>query len=249
MASPNHGARRSGPTDILLMHYTAMESAPAACAWLCDPASQVSAHYLVDEAGTVFALVGEDRRAWHAGAAWWHGETDINSRSIGIEIANCGPQSARPNFPDKQIDVVIALAQDILARHPIAPSRVLAHSDVAPGRKIDPGPFFPWGHLAAQGVGLMPQGGEAQGATLLPGDNGDAVGELRRRLAAVGYDLAIANEYDDETARVVGAFQLHYRPACCDGVADAETRALLGELLRLTDRPGLADRPGLGNPA
>ena len=238
LASPNHGARRCGPVDILLMHYTALPSAGAACDWLCDPASEVSAHYLVDETGRIFALVDEDRRAWHAGAARWDGQDDINSRSIGIEIANQGPLSAAPEFPDAQIDAAIVLCRAILARHPIPPERVLAHSDVSPGRKIDPGPYFPWARLAAAGVGLMPQVGAVDGPALKTSDSGAEVRALRRGLAAVGYDLEIAGDFDADTARVVAAFQLHYRPARHDGVADAQTRGLLDQLLRMTGRRG-----------
>ncbi|MFV2092538.1 MAG: N-acetylmuramoyl-L-alanine amidase [Hyphomicrobiales bacterium] len=233
LSSPNHGPRRTGPVDILLLHYTAMDSASAACDWLCDPASQVSAHYLVDEAGGVFALVDEDRRAWHAGAACWGGQSDINSRSIGIEIANCGPQSATPDFPEPQIDALILLCLEILARHPIPAHQVLAHSDVSPGRKIDPGPCFPWQRLADAGVGLMPDVGAIDGPALQQGDSGNAVRDLRQCLIRFGYDIEVTDDFDDDTARVVAAFQLHYRPARHDGVADAQTRGQLLELLRL----------------
>ena len=150
--SPNHDERAAGkPVDILLLHYTGMRSAEGALKWLTDPASKVSSHYFVDEDGRAVALVDEDRRAWHAGKSFWAGETDINSRSIGIEIANPGHEFGYRPFPEAQIEAVIALCRDILARHPIPPERVLAHSDVAPARKQDPGEFFPWARLAAAG--------------------------------------------------------------------------------------------------
>jgi len=234
--SPNHGPRRSGPVDILLLHYTAMDRADQACDWLCDPRSEVSAHYLVDEAGAITQMVPEDRRAWHAGAASWGGETDINSRSIGIEINNGGPQSAQPEFPGSQIDAVIELARGILARHPIPPHRVLAHSDVSPGRKIDPGPFFPWGRLAAAGIGLWPEPpapGDDEG--MGPGASGSRVSELQRQLAAFGYGLKASGVYDNETQTVVAAFQLHFRPERVDGRADRSTLAALENLLARAD--------------
>ncbi len=142
--SPNHGPRAPGkPTDILLLHYTGMALPERALEWLCDPASQVSSHYLVFEDGRVVQLVDEARRAWHAGRSSWAGERDINSRSVGIEIVNPGHQFGYRPFPEPQIDALIALCRAILSRHPIPPERVLAHSDVAPDRKEDPGELFP----------------------------------------------------------------------------------------------------------
>ena len=231
-ASPNHDKRSPGPIDILLLHYTGMDTAAGACRWLRDPQSKVSAHYLVDEAGRVTRLVAEDRRAWHAGAAYWSGEKDINSRSIGIEIHNLGPQSAAPEFPGIQIGAVIGLARGILSRHPIPAPRVLAHSDVAPGRKIDPGPYFPWGVLAAADIGLWPEPPLPQGDDGLgPGDDGEDVVILQHRLAAFGYGIDASGVYDDRTQVVVSAFQLHFRPACANGRADRSTLAALDNLL------------------
>ena len=152
--SPNHGPRSPRlSTDILLLHYTGTESTAAARACLCDPVAQVSSHYLIDESGEISQLVPEARRAWHAGVSSWEGETDINSRSIGIEISNCGHALGYTEFPDGQIDAVIALSRDIVRRHHIRADRVLAHSDVAPARKQDPGEKFPWARLAAAGIG------------------------------------------------------------------------------------------------
>ena len=151
--SPNHDAR-TAPIDILLLHYTGMRSGEAACERLTDAAAKVSSHYLVYEDGRIDQLVPEVRRAWHAGVASWKGESEINSRSVGIEIVNPGHEFGYRDFPGAQIEAVIALCRDIVARHAIPPSRVLAHSDVAPGRKLDPGERFPWARLAAAGVGL-----------------------------------------------------------------------------------------------
>ncbi|MEL7544007.1 MAG: N-acetylmuramoyl-L-alanine amidase, partial [Pseudomonadota bacterium] len=149
--------------DILILHYTAMTSAARAVHWLTTPESGVSCHYLVTETGDVIQMVHEAYRAWHAGVSYWQGDRDINSASIGIEIANPGPGIKNPDstsaamFPSAQMAAVRDLARDICARNAIPPHRVLAHSDVAPGRKVDPGPLFDWEWLAHEGVGLWPK--------------------------------------------------------------------------------------------
>ncbi|MCC2112049.1 MAG: N-acetylmuramoyl-L-alanine amidase, partial [Hyphomicrobiales bacterium] len=152
--SPNFGPRRGGRApDMILLHYTGMDDDDEALDWLCDPRSEVSAHYFVGADGTIVQLVDEAQRAWHAGEGSWGGEDDINSLSIGIEIANAGHEFGLPGFPAPQIAAVIALCGAITARHGIRPERVLGHSDVAPGRKADPGEKFPWKDLAAAGIG------------------------------------------------------------------------------------------------
>jgi len=230
--SPNHGERRGGPPDMILLHYTGMVDDDAAEARLCDPAAEVSAHYLIHADGRVLQLVAEDRRAWHAGVASWAGETDINSRSIGIEIANPGHDFGYPDFPDRQIEAVVALCRDILARHVIPPQRILAHSDVAPLRKRDPGEKFPWQRLHEAGLGLWvspaPLGA---GPCLGPADRGPAVAALQTALAAFGYGILASGIYDAVTAAVVAAFQRHFRPERVDGIADQSTMATLDALL------------------
>lgn len=234
MPSPNHEDRLIGPCDMIILHYTGMDTADGACRWLCNPESKVSAHYLVDEAGHVTQMVTEGKRAWHAGVSCWGGETDINSRSIGIEIHNLGPDSPSPEFPEAQIAGVIRLLREILSRHEVPPANILAHSDVAPGRKIDPGPYFPWGHLAAEGIGLWADPPTPEGdAGLGPGDTGAAVAELQRSLSAFGYCLDETGAFDEATETVVRAFQLHFRPVLVDGRADASTLAALGAILKL----------------
>jgi len=231
-SSPNHGPRRTGPVDILLLHYTAMASAAAARDWLCNPASKVSAHYLVDEAGGVFALVPEERRAWHAGHAAWAGERDVNSRSIGVELQNLGHDGGAPAYPEAQIAALIELSRGILARHPIPPHRVLAHSDVAPARKIDPGEWFPWARLARAGIGLWPDPPPPDDDAMGEGAEGYAVAALRHDLASFGYGLGVSPSYDAETTCVVRAFQRHFRPRRVDGRADRSTRGALARLLQ-----------------
>ena len=179
--SPNHDARPDGlAVDILLLHYTGMTSGEAALARLCDPAAKVSAHYCIDEDGSVSRLVPEARRAWHAGAGHWAGAGDINARSIGIELVNPGHEFGYRAFPEAQMTALMALARDILARHPIPAARVLGHSDVAPLRKEDPGELFDWQGLAAAGIGLWPETPAEE--TDLPSDDAFKAG-----LARFGY--------------------------------------------------------------
>jgi N-acetylmuramoyl-L-alanine amidase len=231
--SPNHGERSPGPIDILLLHYTGMPgTARSALAWLCDPRSEVSCHYLVCEDGRTLQLVPEARRAWHAGASVWAGETDINSRSIGIEIANRGHPGGLPPYPDVQIEAVIRLCGDIVGRHPIPPRYVLAHSDVAPGRKLDPGERFPWQELARMGIGHWAEPAEIlDGPELRRGCTGSQVASLQGLLALYGYGIVVDGEFGLRTEDVVAAFQRHFRPARVDGVADRSTIATLHRIL------------------
>lgn len=229
----NHDERRDGrEPDILLLHYTGMETAEAAVERLVALESQVSCHYVVLEDGRILQLVPEDRRAWHAGVSSWDGETDLNSGSIGIEIVNPGHEFGYRDFPDVQVGAVIALARDICARRDIQPSRVLAHSDVAPRRKQDPGERFPWYRLAASGVGHWvaptPPG---EGPRLAPGEEGEPVEHLQTLLSLYGYGIEIDGRYSPATEDAVRAFQRHFRQELCDGVADFSTVDTLRNLL------------------
>jgi N-acetylmuramoyl-L-alanine amidase len=213
-----------------------MDSGAAALARLRDPLSEVSAHYLVFEDGGIVQMVPEARRAWHAGAGAWKGETDVNSRSIGIEIVHPGHAGGLPPYPEAQVEAVIALARDVLGRWPIPPERVLAHSDVAPERKRDPGEGFPWRRLAKAGVGLWVEPEPiADGATLRPGDRGEDVATLQQALADYGYGVPVSGSYDTATEIVVTAFQRHFRPARVDGIADASTVRTLTKLIAQKD--------------
>jgi len=231
--SPNIEPRRKGlKPDLLLLHYTGVESAEGALAWLTTPESKVSCHYLVDEDGRITQMVAEQMRAWHAGIASWAGEDDINSCSIGIEIHNPGHDFGYPDFPESQMQAVEALCRDILGRNDIPPRRVLAHSDVAPARKSDPGEKFDWARLAKAGIGLWvepePVG---SGEGLGPGDEGDDVRRLQVFLQQFGYGIEPSGAYDDATGIVVKAFQRHWRPEKTDGLADHSTRATLERLI------------------
>lgn len=196
--SPNFDARGRG-VDMIILHYTGMQTAAEALSRLTDAASKVSAHYVVDEDGTIYALVAEEMRAYHAGVGAWKGETDLNARSIGIEIVNPGHEWGYRKFPERQIDSVIALIADIKTRHQISPKRVLGHSDVAPQRKEDPGELFPWGKLAAAGHAI----GRYQGAE----DAAISYDEALAMLRAIGYDAP-----DKAHAAAVVAFQRRFCP-------------------------------------
>jgi len=230
--SPNFDARRM-PPDMIVLHYTGMESGEGALARLSDPAAKVSAHYLVEEDGRIFALVPEARRAWHAGASFWRGERDINAASVGIEIVNPGRDLGYRPFPDQQIDALIELLADIRSRWTIPDERILGHSDIAPTRKIDPGELFPWRRLALEGHGLWVEPPAAPGAPLTDGDEGLGVMALQGALARLGYESPSTGRFEEATATLVRAFQRHWLQSRCDGVADGDTRARLMALLRL----------------
>jgi len=216
--SPNHDAR-GAPIDMLVLHYTGMTNAQAALSRLTDPAAKVSAHYTIDEDGTIYAHVPEAQRAWHAGVSHWAGATDINARSIGIEIVNPGHEFGYRPFPEDQVAALITLCHSILVRHPIPSWRVLGHSDVAPARKDDPGEYFPWRRLAKAGIGLWPE---------------RAVSQLdASALARFGYDPAAPLD------KVIIAFQRHFRPNLLNGLWDQECAELLHGLLDKFSRPAL----------
>jgi N-acetylmuramoyl-L-alanine amidase len=216
--SPNHDSRNGAPVDILVLHYTGMQTVEEALARLCDPAAKVSAHYTIDRDGTIYAHVPEAERAWHAGVSYWAGERNVNARSIGIEIVNPGHEFGYIPFANAQVDALIELAHGILKRHPITPKRVIGHSDVAPARKTDPGELFPWERLAKEGIGVWPARVKASG-------------DFASHLASFGYGLP--PDVDATEKDVIAAFQRHFRPSCIDGMADDECAALLAGLVAL----------------
>lgn len=212
--SPNFGERRhGGPVDMLVLHYTGMKTGTAALERLCDPASEVSAHYLIEEGGTVHRLVSEKHRAWHAGLAYWRGIKDVNSHSIGIELVNPGHEFGYVPFPEPQVEALIGLCLGFLDRHPIAPWGVVGHSDVAPDRKTDPGELFPWARLAREGIGVFPAEGVQTDRPL------DAL------LTEIGYDPDAADR--------IAAFERRFRPGRIDGRGDAECARMAAGYLAL----------------
>jgi len=224
-ASPNFQPRRNGLVpNILLMHYTGMESAKAALDHLCHEQSGVSCHYLVDEEGQIIQMVAESQRAWHAGQSHWAGQEDINSCSIGIEIVHEGHIPEMDDFPDRQIEAVIALSRDIFSRHAIPPRHVLAHSDVAPERKKDPGEKFPWRYLHEQGIGHYVSPVAPKGETgFYVGDEDEKVEQMRKMLRNYGYKVDSQGPFDQKDADLITAFQRHFRPQKVDGRLDQST--------------------------
>ena len=226
------------PLDMLVLHYTGMKDGPSALARMQeDKEPRVSAHYMVEEDGRVFALVPEDKRAWQAGRSWWRGDEDLNSRSIGIEIVNPGHEWGYRPFPEPQIAAVIELCQGILSRWSIPQNRIVAHSDIAPDRKEDPGELFPWKRFAEAGIGLWPEHARPEpwmthGAAM--GDAGMTVEGLQRDLAAIGYKISVTGVFTEETAAVVRAFQRRWRPIRITGVGDVETIVLANSVAALT---------------
>ena len=242
-ASPNVGPRRSGERpSILLLHYTGVETMAKAVDWLTRAGSGVSCHYAVDEAGRITQMVPEALRAWHAGEAIWAGESDINSASIGIEIHNPGHELGYPDFPEAQLAAVEALCRDIIARHGIRPERVLAHSDVAPTRKKDPGEKFPWARLARAGIGhwVAPVPVIAAEPGLGVGVAGPLVAEVQLMLRRYGYGIEPTGVVDAKTEFVVTAFQRHFRPERVDGRIDQSTIATLERLIAALPQPQAA---------
>jgi N-acetylmuramoyl-L-alanine amidase len=236
--SSNHSERKVGALpDMIVLHYTGMRDNEAAIRQLCSPASVVSAHYVVLQDGFILQLVAESQRAWHAGVSSWAGETDVNSRSIGIEIANPGHDHGYPDFPKRQIAAVTALCRSIFTRHQIPADRVLAHSDVAPARKQDPGEKFPWKVLADSGIGLWvaPAPVTQTGPIYVLGETNPAIEEVQRLLARYGYGVTPTGYLDGNTRDAIAAFQRHFRPVRVDGVVDVSTTATLKALLAVRD--------------
>lgn len=216
--SPNHDSRAGRAVDMIVLHYTGMKSATESLDRLCDPAAKVSAHYLIDEAGVLFGLVPEDRRAWHAGVASWADERDINAISIGIELQNPGHEHGYRAFPGPQIETLIVLLDDIRTRHAVPDARILGHSDVAPLRKEDPGELFPWARLAAAGHGIWPE----MEAAAIPVEDAAAA------LARLGYACSGSGSGAFEAALL--AFQRHFLPDHLTAEADPATLRRLGQL-------------------
>jgi N-acetylmuramoyl-L-alanine amidase len=227
LPSPNQDDRPpGGPIDMLILHYTGMRSAREAVDRLRDPAARVSAHYVVDEDGGVLRLVAEERRAWHAGASYWRGHTELNGRSLGIEIVNPGHEWGYRDFPVLQLAVVCDLCLAILSRHAIPAWNIVAHSDVAADRKEDPGEKFDWQGLAENGVGLWPQDVADAGTTGAVRDAA-SLRDVRAALSEIGYRVTAEGTLDPALAAVLRAFQRHWRPEAITGQADAGTLARL----------------------
>lgn len=247
-ASPNFDERTGlARPDMIVLHYTGMQFSHEAVHRLCDPKARVSSHYVVMEQGSILQLVPEAKRAWHAGVSCWESDTDINSRSIGIEICNPGHEFGYVDFPSRQIAAVIMLCRSILTRNVIRPENIVAHSDVAPSRKQDPGEKFPWKLLAQSGIGLWvePAAIVADSNAIKAGATSPEVTSLQTSLTGYGYGLEANGRYDIATEEVIIAFQRHFRPKLVDGIADISTRETLRRLLAARQAPLQKN----GNPA
>ena len=215
--SPNFGSRnKSIQIDMLLIHYTGLPSTEVSLKRMCDPEMEVSAHYLIDEKGLIYQLVAEKDRAWHAGVSYWAGETDTNSRSIGIELQNPGHEWGYTPFPNLQMGALRELSQDLLTRYQISNRLVLGHSDVAPARKKDPGHLFDWKWLAKSGVGYWPETSPVKSSV-------DSI-TIRKSLNNIGYDPRA------KIVDVITAIQRHYRPNRIDGKIDADCVSIINAL-------------------
>lgn len=236
--SPNFDDREAGvPIDMLVLHYTGMSTGPSALARLTESESRVSAHYLIEEDGTVFSLVAESRRAWHAGVAYWRGHRNINARSIGIEIVNPGHEFGYRPFPAAQMASVLALSQRLVETYGIRPWNVVGHSDVAPTRKQDPGELFDWEGLAGDGVGLWFPGAGEGAQAISASQAGEAeLTSVQQALAEIGYEIEADGTYGGHTSSVITAFQRHWWPRRLDGRADRETRRAIYTLRDIVRR-------------
>jgi len=204
--SPNHEPRPGAVTpSLVIIHYTGMADGTSALARLCDPVAKVSAHYVVEEDGRVFALVAEDRRAWHAGVSCWGGVTDVNSASIGIEVVNPGHAFGYRAFPPAQMQAVLALCQNIKQRLRLPAAAFWGHSDIAPARKEDPGELFDWHFLAQNGVGIWPKKALAPAAP-------PSIAALQALLGRIGYACPQSGMADATTQSIITAFQRHFYP-------------------------------------
>jgi N-acetylmuramoyl-L-alanine amidase len=232
--SPNIEPRNGGMApSILILHYTGLPTLERSLDVLSRPDCKVSCHYVVAEDGRIIQMVAERLRAWHAGVSFWQGATDINSASIGIEIQNPGHQLGYPDFPAAQMRAVTALIRDIAARNGIAPERILAHSDVAPSRKVDPGEKFDWPGLFRDGLGhwVPPEPVDPEDRGLGIGAACAEVGEAQALLSRYGYGVTLNGIFDPAFAFVVRAFQLHFRPARVDSRLDRSTLVTLERLV------------------
>jgi N-acetylmuramoyl-L-alanine amidase len=227
-SSPNFDDRNPAiKLQYIVLHYTGMKSGAEALERLCDPKARVSAHYVIEEDGRVFKLVDESKRAWHAGKGSWRGITDINSASFGIELVNPGHQFGYRPFPATQIAALKEILRDLVQRYNLSPTHcLLAHADIAPDRKEDPGELFPWQELAKEGFGLWPEPQES--------DYGHADDiEVQTLLGKIGYDCPRTGAYDRETRAVLIAFQRHFEPSNFTGTPERETIARLRALARI----------------
>ncbi len=229
--SPNFD-ERTLPISMIVLHYTGMETGEMALARLCDEKSKVSAHYLVQEDGSIINMVDENKRAWHAGVSWWNGTSNVNSASIGIEIVNGGHDFGLPDFPKEQIRALIKLCKHLKSRYKINDFNIVAHSDIAPDRKSDPGEKFPWDILADNDIGIYPAGefykpGAHGKALFAQGEQDKDILIVQKSLAYLGYKIQKSGILDKQSMQVITAFQRRYRQDKIDGLIDRQVLRIL----------------------
>ncbi len=255
--SPNFNTRPTGADiELVVVHFTGMATAGAALRTLTQLGSGVSAHWMIDEDGTPYRLVPDDRRAWHAGVGSWHDWHDVNGVSIGIELVNPGHDFGYRPYPGAQIDTLEEILDDTFRHHGLRPCDLIGHSDLAPERKQDPGELFPWKRLARSGFSIWPEEvldfpdrglgvtddpedlleEQERRLSLTPGSFGVRAGiaELQRNLRTIGYGVEANGRFDPLTEAVVAAFQRRFRPRGVDGYADPETRALIEAVAQIS---------------
>lgn len=236
--SPNWNERpHDACIDTVVIHYTGMQSGDAALQRLCDPKAEVSAHYLIEEDGRLFRLVDEEKRAWHAGVSNWRGRENLNHNSIGIELVNPGHEFGYRPFPTLQIECLLSLLSHLKSCYNITGNGFVGHSDIAPGRKLDPGPLFPWKKLAENGFGLWPEcDGQELDKILVHGQEIDPKGDyaikLNKQLGIVGYHLDDTKSFNATHRSIVRAFQAHWRPETVSGLIDIGTAKVLDDIAR-----------------
>ncbi len=233
--SPNFGDREGAEVSILVVHYTAMSSVESTIKRFSDTSSQVSAHYVISRNGEIFQMVDEDKRAWHAGVAFWRGIQNVNSYSIGIELDHDGIDAIGHFIPyaTPQLQSLKLLAADIIQRHQIPMQNIVGHSDVAPMRKQDPGNTFPWKDFADEGIGFWPKQVPTKTyKSLKSGDKGDEVRDLQMALGKYGYGITVDGDFGIQTEAVIIGFQRHFCADNVDGIAGNQTRNMLDAVLK-----------------
>lgn len=246
--SPNFNDRPGNvQVSLLVFHYTGMETAEAALERMCDSDAQVSAHYMIDEDGTMYSLVPENKRAWHAGISCWHGRAALNDVSIGIELVNPGHEFGYRPFPQAQMDVLKDLSHDLIERYHIHPVNVVGHSDIAPRRKQDPGELFDWQNFAKAGIGVwpdVPKVKKPEEILLHETDEGSKVMWLQHRLSEYGYHIREDGFYGKKTAYIVEGFKRHFVPEQVSGkwdrLADARLQVLFEWIVREKEKGVIA---------
>jgi len=239
--SPNYNNRVDGSKiDYIIIHYTGVNApSQSIIKWFLDPLSKVSCHYFIDNNGTIYSLVNDYFRAWHAGKSYWNGCRDINSQSIGIELHNSGIE----DFSGDQINALLKLLKLLISKHSIERHNILGHSDVSVGRKIDPGIKFPWQFLNRSGIGVYSEMGYTKkniSNIKVADQTKPTIMSYQKKLIEIGFELSVSGIIDEQTKKVVVAFQTHWRSELVDGKIDQNTISVIDDIHRkITDARNL----------